>query len=107
MMVFSGSSNQQLAKRLATRLKVKLGKVELSRFDNGEVRIQVTEKVRNGSAVVVQSLSLPPDEHLVEFVLLCDALKRMGLTKLTAVIPWLGYSKQDKVFRNGEPLSVK
>lgn len=107
MIVFSGSSNKPLAKKLAERLKVKLGSIQLSRFANAEVRVRITEKIANGMAVVVQSLSTPPDENLVEFCLVCDALKRMGVSRIVGVIPWLGYSKQDKVFRVGEPLSVK
>ncbi len=107
MIVFSGSSNKPLAEKLAKKLKVTLGMVELSRFENGEIRVFIKEKVSDDVAVVVQSLSTPPDEHLVEFVLICDALKRMGVGKIIGVVPWLGYSKQDKVFRPGEPLSVK
>lgn len=107
MIVFSGSSNKPLVKKLAGKLGVKLGKVELSRFANGEVRVFVKEKIENEVAIVVQSLSTPPDLHLVEFCLICDALERMGSSKIIGVIPWLGYSKQDRVFRSGEPLSVK
>lgn len=107
MIVFSGSSNKPLARKVAKKLGVKLEKVVLTRFANREARVFVSEKLRNGTAVVLQSLSNPPDEHLVEFCLLCDAVKRLGATKIIAVVPWLGYSKQDKVFRAGEPLSVK
>lgn len=107
MMVFGGSSNQPLAKALADKLEVKMGEVELGRFVNDEVRVWVKEKRVSREVVVVQSLSRPTDHHLVEFCLLCDALRRKGAKEITAVIPWLGYSKQDKVFRLGEPLSVK
>lgn len=107
MIVFSGSSNKPLARKLASKLGVRLGEVELLRFANGEARVFVEEKVSGEVAVVLQSLSNSPDEHLVEFCLICDALKRLGVVKIIAVIPWLGYSKQDKVFRSGEPLSIK
>jgi ribose-phosphate pyrophosphokinase len=107
MLVFSGSSNKPLAAKLIKKLGLKLGKVRLSRFANGEAQVHVEEKMSDGTAVVLQSLSTPPDEHLVELVLICDALKRLGASKIVAVVPWLGYSKQDKVFRSGEPLSVK
>lgn len=107
MMVLSGSSNKPLAWKLARKLKVRLGKVEYSRFANGEARVRVVDKLVSSRVVIVQSLSKPPDEYLVEFCLICDALQRMGVTSITGVIPWLGYSKQDKVFREGEPLSVK
>jgi len=107
MLVFSGSSNQTLAKKLAKELGTRLGKVELARFSNDEARVWVNEANPGKKAVLVQSLSIPTDQHLVEFCLLADALNRLGVKKIIAVIPWLGYSKQDKVFRNGEPLSVK
>jgi len=107
MLVFSGSSNKLLASRIAKKLETRLGKIELSRFPNGEARVYVTEPRVGKQAVVVQSLSNPVDRHLVEFCLICDALKRKGVKEIIAVIPWLGYSLQDKVFRVGEALSTK
>ena len=107
MLVFSGSSNQTLAKKLAKELGTRLGKMELSRFSNDEVRVWVNERNPGKKAVLVQSLSEPTDRNLVEFCLIADALRRLGVKRIIAVIPWLGYSKQDKVFRPGEPLSVK
>ncbi len=107
MNIFPGSSNLPLAKKLADSLSSKLGEIELSRFDNDEVRVWIKEKKIDDKAVVVQSLSQPTDHNLVEMVLICDALKRMGVKEIVGVIPWLGYSKQDKVFRKGEPLSVE
>jgi len=102
MQIFSGSSNRELASKLG-----KVGEIEISKFPNGETRIWVKEKKIEKQVVVVQSLSTPTNEHLMEFCLICDALHRGGATDITAVIPWMGYSKQDKVFRSGEPLSVK
>jgi ribose-phosphate pyrophosphokinase len=107
MQVYSGSSNPQLAKKLAAKLKVKLGQMEVTRFANDEGRVFVKEPKVAEKVAIVQSLSIPTDTHLVEFCLLCDALRRKGAKKIIAVIPWLGYSKQDRVFRDGEALSVK
>ena len=107
MMIFSGLSNQGLAKKIVREFGVKLGGVEITRFSNDEARVWVKEDKVGKKTIVVQSLSQPTDHNLVEFCLLCDALKRMGVKEITAVIPWMGYSKQDKVFRPGEPLSVK
>lgn len=107
MKIFAGLSNPKLAKKVASLVGIKLGKIELSRFANGESRVYVKERVVNEKAVVLQSFSYPPDEHLVEFCLIVDALKRLGAKKIIAVIPWLGYCIQDKVFRLGEPLSSK
>lgn len=106
-MVFSGRSNISLAREVAGLLGTKLGDVEISRFSNDEARVWVSEQKVNHSAIVVQSLSQPVDSHIIEFGLLCDGLYRMGVQDLVAVVPWLAYSKQDKVFREGEPLSVK
>lgn len=107
MQIFSGSSNEGLAGEIAKLLGVQLGKVEISRFANGETRIWVNEPKIEREVVVVQSLSTPTNDHLIEFCLICDALYRGGAREITAVIPWMGYSKQDKVFRHGEPLSAK
>ena len=107
MQIFSGSSNRGLAEKIAQILGVKLGEMEISRFSNGETRVWVKEKKIEKRVVVVQSLPHPTNEHLIEFCLICDALHRGGATEITAVIPWMGYSKQDKVFRSGEPLSAK
>lgn len=107
MKVFSGSSNPKLARKIARELNVKLGKIELSRFANFECRVWIKEEVANDKAVIIQSFSYPPDEHLMEFCLITDALRRLGVKKIIAVIPWLGYCIQDKVFRPGEPLSAK
>lgn len=107
MKVFSGSSNQKLAKKIARNLNCKLGKIELSKFANGECRIWVKDPIINDKAVVIQSFSFPPDEHLIQFLLIIDALHRQGVKKIIAVIPWMGYCVQDRVFREGEPLSAK
>lgn len=107
MKIFSGSSNPNLVRKVARELKIKVGKIELRRFSNDEARVWVKDSINNSAAVVLQSFSIPVDQHIIQFCLICDALKRLGAKKITAVIPWLGYSKQDKVFRDGEPLSVK
>jgi ribose-phosphate pyrophosphokinase len=107
MMIYSGSSNVPLAEAIARESEVPLGGVELSRFANDEVRVFVQDEPKSRDVALVQSLSNPTDHHIIEFTLLCDALKRMGARDITAVIPWMGYSKQDKVFRPGESLSVK
>lgn len=106
-MVFSGSSNPPLAQKIAELLHCPLASVELSKFSNEETRIWINEKKAPKTAIIVQSFSRPVDQHIVEFCLLADAVRRLGAADIIAVVPWLGYSKQDKVFRPGEPLSVK
>jgi ribose-phosphate pyrophosphokinase len=107
MQIFSGSSNPELAKKIADLMKAQLGRIDISHFANGETRILVKEDKIEKEVVVVQSLSIPTNEHLIEFCLICDALHRGGATEITAVVPWMGYSKQDKIFLSGEPLSAK
>lgn len=107
MQIFSGSSNIELASKIAKILGTELGETQISKFANGETRVWIKEKKIEKQVVLVQSLSTPTNEHLVEFNLICDALHRGGASEIIAVIPWMGYSKQDKVFRNGEPLSAK
>lgn len=106
MKIFPGSSNNQLVEAVSQVSGVPVGKIELSRFINTETRVHIKETSVD-EVVIVQSFSTPVDRHIVQFCLIADALKRMGSTSITAVIPYLGYSKQDKVFRSGEPLSVK
>lgn len=105
MQIFGGSSNPELVSKIAKLLRVKVGEVESSKFENGERRIRVEKG--SGGAAIVQSFSQPVDEHLIEFCLISDALSRQGYTNLVGVVPWLGYSKQDKVFLPGEALSAK
>ncbi|KKU45289.1 MAG: Ribose-phosphate pyrophosphokinase [Microgenomates group bacterium GW2011_GWA2_46_7] len=107
MQVFAGSSNRELASEIASLLETQLGEIEISQFANGETRVWVKEGKVEHRVVVVQSLSSPTNEHLVELCLIVDALRRVGASEITAVIPWMGYSKQDKIFRPGEPLSAK
>lgn len=107
MKIFSGSSNPNLTKKIATQAGLKLGKIELSLFPNTEIKVFIKEKLTNQTVVIVQSLSHPCERNLVELCLIADAAKRLGAKEIISVIPWLAYSKQDKVFRPGEPLSAK
>lgn len=107
MKLISGSSNPTLAKNLAQELDIEQVKVELSKFANDEKRVQLNDSVQGETVIVVQSFSQPVDEHIMEFLLLTDALERAGAKKVYAIIPWYGYSLQDKVFNDGEPLSAK
>lgn len=107
MQIFAGSSNRELAGKIAELLGSKLSAMEISQFANGETRVWVREPKIEKRVVLVQSLSPPTNEHLVELCLIVDALRRGGASEITTVIPWMGYSKQDKVFRPGEPLSAK
>lgn len=107
MFVISGSSNQQLATELAKELNLKVIPVKIDKFPNGEKKVQIQEDIHGQNVILLQSFSTPADEYIMEFLLLTDALERMGARHINAVLPWMGYSLQDKVFRSGEPLSAK
>lgn len=107
MKLISGSSNLPLAQSLVKILEIDLIKVEITKFANDEKRLKIMDQVRGEDIAVVQSFSTPVDEHIMEFLLLVDALERMGAHQVSVIIPWYGYSLQDKVFNDGEPLSAK
>jgi ribose-phosphate pyrophosphokinase len=104
--LFSGTSNPTLSRDIAAALHTRLGSIEITRFIDSECRVYVKENVTGKHAVVIQSLSQIADQNLVELCLIGEALKALGVINLTAVIPWLGYSKQDRAFRRGEAVSA-
>lgn len=104
MRLFGGSSNQDLVKKIG-EMGVDVGQVDISKFANDEKRVSVGKGI--GKTAILQSFSKPVDEQIIEFCLLADALTRAGYSELVGVVPWLGYSKQDKVFLPGEALSAK
>lgn len=107
MKLISGSSNPAFAKSLASALNVPMLETEISKFSNGEKRVRVLGEAKGQNIVLVQSFSQPVDEHIMETLLLIDALERLGCRHINVIIPWMGYSLQDKVFREGEPISAK
>lgn len=106
MIVISGSSNPLLSQQVALKLDAARADVHISKFPNGEKRIWVKTDVTDQTVVIIQSFSAPVDEHIIELTLLADACRHRGAKKIVAVIPWMGYSPQDKSFREGEPVSV-
>lgn len=114
MNIISGSSNQQLAQNLVDVLQnqnqeTSLIECELSKFANDEKRVWIKDenKVRGQKVVLIQSFSTPVDENVIESLLLIDALERLGAKEVSVLIPWMGYSLQDKVFREGEAIAAK
>lgn len=107
MILLSGSSNLPLSQKIAQAMDKKLGDIELTNFANGERRVWVKEEVKGQDVALIQSFSDPVDTHIIEFALITDGLFRAGARRVFAVIPWLGYSLQDKVFRQGEPIAAK
>lgn len=107
MKLISGSSNPTLSKNIAQQLGVPLVNAEITQFANGEKRVWIQDEVRGENIILVQSFSSPVDENIVETLLLLDALERSDVKNINLVIPWMGYSLQDKVFRPGEPIAAK
>lgn len=107
MKIISGTSNRPLSLSIAQKLNLKLVDVEISKFKNGEKRVWVKENLQGENVAVIQSFSQPVDEFIIEFLLIVDALERAGARHVNAVLPWMGYSLQDKLFREGEPMSAK
>ncbi|MBI4442960.1 MAG: ribose-phosphate pyrophosphokinase [Acidobacteria bacterium] len=105
--VFSGSANPALAKEICSNLGVDLGQSLVSRFSDGEVYLQILENVRGADVFVVQPTSHPVDTHLMELLLLMDALKRASARRITPVVPYYGYSRQDRKDRPRVPISSK
>lgn len=105
--LLSGTSNLPLAKAIAKHLNFPLGDIEITRFIDNECRVYIKENVANQNVFVIQSLSQIADQHLVELCLIGQALKSLKAKHVTAVIPWMGYSKQDKEFRKGEAVSAQ
>jgi len=105
--LLSGTSNQPLAAAVASALKISLGAIDITRFIDNECRVYITQDLKEKEVFVLQSLSAVADQHLVELCLIGQAAKSLGALRVTAVIPWMGYSKQDKAFRKGEAVSAQ
>lgn len=107
MKVFSGTSNKPLAERIAKALHTELSPLEMHIFPDGEKRIRILDSVVGQHTIVVQSTSTPADQHYMELFFIVDALKRNGAKSVTAIIPYLGYQRQDHLFREGEAVSLE
>jgi len=107
MKVFSGSSNRSLAERICEHLSVRLGEATVGRFADDEVRVKVEEDVRGADVYVVQSTCPPVNDHLMELVLMIDAFRRASAERITAVVPYFGYARQDRKDEGRVPISAK
>jgi ribose-phosphate pyrophosphokinase len=105
--IFSGSSNILLAGKIAKKLKIELSRLEIHIFPDEEKRIRVIDKVLGEDVVLVQSTSINADKNYMELFFTIDALKRSGAKKVTAVVSYIGYAKQDHIFRTGEAVSME
>jgi len=105
--LFTGTAHSQLAQEVAEFLHVHLGDATVSRFSDGEIFVRLNENVRGSDAFVIQPTSMPVNDNLMELLLIIDALKRASAARITAVIPYYGYSRQDRKVQPRVPISAK
>lgn len=108
MMVFTGNANTELASRVADRLYLDLGDARVGKFSDGEITIELNENVRGKDVFVLQSTCQPTNDNLMELLLMIDALRRASAARITAVVPYFGYARQDRRVRSARvPISAK
>jgi ribose-phosphate pyrophosphokinase len=105
--VFSGSAHQELSREIAAFLGVGLGQARLRRFPDSEVSFQIDENIRGTDVFIVQPTSNPVDQHLVELMIMIDAFRRSSAARITAVLPYYGYARQDRKDKPRVPISAK
>jgi ribose-phosphate pyrophosphokinase len=106
--IFAGSASKQLTTEIVEILGVKLGKIELGKFSDGEIKVEILENVRGHETYIIQSTCAPSNANLMELMLITDALKRSSASKITAIIPYYGYARQDRRVRSARvPISAK
>ncbi|MBD3284716.1 ribose-phosphate diphosphokinase [candidate division WOR-3 bacterium] len=106
MKVFCGNSVPRLAQNISKKLGFNLGKVTVDRFSDGEIRVKIEENVRGADVFIIQSTQAPSD-NLMELLLMCDAAKRASASRITTVIPYYGYARQDKKDEPRVPITAK
>ncbi len=108
MMIFTGNANRPLAEAIAAHAEVVLGKAIVGTFSDGEVMVEIQENVRGRDVYVVQSTCAPSNDNLMELLVMIDALRRASAARITAVVPYMGYSRQDRRPRSARvPISAK
>lgn len=108
LMVFGGNANPRLTQNIATYLQRPIGKAQLSRFSDGETSFEILENVRGGDVFLVQSICAPTNDNLMDLLVMVDAMKRSSAERITAVIPYYGYARQDRRVRSARvPITAK
>jgi ribose-phosphate pyrophosphokinase len=105
--VFSGNSNPKLAESIARGLGIELGKMVVSRFSDGEIRVKIDESARGMDAFIVQSTCCPVNENIMELLIMLDAFRRASARRINCVIPYYGYARQDKKVKPREPVAAR
>lgn len=107
-MIFSGNANLPLAEKISQHLEIPLGKAIVGRFSDGEIMVEILENVRGRDVFIIQPTSMPTNENLMELIIMADALRRASATRITAVIPYYGYARQDRRVRSARvPITAK
>jgi len=107
ILVFSGNSNRKLALDICRKLGIKMGDASIGRFSDGEIRLKINSNVRGQDVFVIQSTSDPANDNLMELLIMIDALKRASAQRITAVLPYFGYSRQDRKDQPRVPITAK
>ncbi len=108
MMVFSGNANPELAQKVASRLYLTLGKAQVGKFSDGEIAVELNENVRGKDVFVLQPTCAPTNDNLMELIVMIDALRRASASRITAVVPYFGYARQDRRVRSARvPITAK
>ena len=105
--LFTGNSNRPLAEAIAKDLKMQLSEVEVGRFSDGEINVHICETVRGRDVFIIQSTSQPVNENLMELLVMIDAARRASAGRITAVIPYFGYARQDRKARARDPITAR
>ena len=105
--IFSGSANIELAKKISKYLSLPLSNADIKRFSDGEISVQISESVRGKDVFIIQSTCMPTNDNLMELLILTDALKRSSTNSITAIMPYFGYSRQDRKASPRVPITAK
>ena len=106
-MIFSGTSNPELSEEIAKYLEQPLSQANINRFSDGEISVQISESVRGKDVFIIQPTSAPANDHLMELLIMTDALKRSSAKSITAVVPYYGYARQDRKAAPRVPITAK
>ena len=108
LMLFTGNANPQLAQDIANYMRMSLGKAMIGKFSDGEIQIEILENVRGKDVFVIQPTCAPTNDNFMELLMMLDALKRASAQRITAVVPYFGYARQDRRPRSARvPISAK
>ena len=108
LMVFTGNANPELAQKIAESLDSRMGNATVGQFSDGEIAVEINENVRGKDVFILQSTCAPTNDNLMELILMVDALRRASAARITAVVPYFGYARQDRRVRSARvPISAK